>query len=556
MNWLTRLLTCLPLIAIFALFLTAPAHADTLTVNSLSIDYDQQNNDVVSFDISGVDNYFFNDTFNTITIALPGSPDSGFNIQLYYINFNSGDCNQPQSGEVVCTNLPIGGEDIFSGTLQPGNLVVQIADQPTTTFEYGYYYYAGPPTPTPTAPVTPGLTLTPGVPITPTTTDTLSPSPYPDGSYPDPVTVTLSASATYGNTVADTYYTIDGGSQQTYSSPFTVTGSGSHTITYWSVDSSGNQESPNTQTFFISEAYSLSGTVFTDTNHDGVQDNSEQGYPNATVTVSQNNQTVASTTTDNNGAYSFPSIESGIYSVVVTVPSGDIATTSNPATVDLTANTTQNFGIAPATTTLTPSHDSFIQHNGQNQNEGASPFLELSVEGKERALIQFDESQIQAAIGDDSNYTATLQLTIVSNNNKFVSGGGKIDVDRMEQAWTEGNGSVNYNNNRGTGSGVTWDCATDSNIANDSTNCSGSTVWDMIDPGSWPFDGTPTATGTISNNQSGIVSYNVTSDVQSFLNGTANYGWIVKKDNEDQDGDVQFGSKESSFSPKLIITDN
>jgi N-acetylneuraminic acid mutarotase len=204
-------------------------------------------------------------------------------------------------------------------------------------------------------------------------------------------------------------------------------------------------------------------------------------------------------------------------------------------------------------TTLTPSQDSFIQHNEQNSNEGKSPFLELSVEGKERALIQFNESQIQQAVDSDPNYTAILQLTIVSNNDKWGSG-RQINLNRMEQGWTEGNGSYNYNKNRGTGSGVTWDCATDDNITNQSDNCSGSTSWDMIDQDSWPFSETPTATTTITNNQSGTISFNVTSDIKAFLNGTANNGWIIMKDNEMQDGDIQFGSKESIYSPKLIIT--
>jgi hypothetical protein len=45
--------------------------------------------------------------------------------------------------------------------------------------------------------------------------------------------------------------------------------------------------------------------------------------------------------------------------------------------------------------------------------------------------------------------------------------------------------------------------------------------------------------------------------IDYFLGGTnTNYGWIVKKDNEDQDGDVQFGSENSSYSPKLIIADH
>ena len=72
-----------------------------------------------------------------------------------------------------------------------------------------------------------------------------------DGTYSDPTTVTLSATAAEGFTIANTYYTIDGGAQQTYSSPFQVSGDGQHAITFWSIDNVGVFENPNEQIFTI-----------------------------------------------------------------------------------------------------------------------------------------------------------------------------------------------------------------------------------------------------------------------------------------------------------------
>lgn len=88
----------------------------------------------------------------------------------------------------------------------------------------------------------------------PTTTAALSPDPYTDdGTYPNPVTVTLTAKpAQPGITVTATYYTVDGGSQQAYTAPFTVSGPGRHVITYWSADNCGEQETlPKSTTFVI-----------------------------------------------------------------------------------------------------------------------------------------------------------------------------------------------------------------------------------------------------------------------------------------------------------------
>jgi hypothetical protein len=60
------------------------------------------------------------------------------------------------------------------------------------------------------------------------------------------VQFTLSASDTNGSGVAASYYTIDGGSQQTYTAAVTIASQGDHTVSYWSVDYAGNSEGQHT----------------------------------------------------------------------------------------------------------------------------------------------------------------------------------------------------------------------------------------------------------------------------------------------------------------------
>lgn len=85
----------------------------------------------------------------------------------------------------------------------------------------------------------------------PVTTINLTPLANQQGYYSDPTTITFSATAASGYSIANTYYTLDGGAQQTYTGPFNVTGSGEHTIIYWSVDNAGVPEAPNTEAFTI-----------------------------------------------------------------------------------------------------------------------------------------------------------------------------------------------------------------------------------------------------------------------------------------------------------------
>jgi protocatechuate 3,4-dioxygenase beta subunit len=85
----------------------------------------------------------------------------------------------------------------------------------------------------------------------PATTTTFTPDPNSEGNYPSDVTVSLSATAIAGFNVANTYYRVDNGPQQTYSRPFVLSGDGVHTLRYWSIDGAGVYETPKRRSFAI-----------------------------------------------------------------------------------------------------------------------------------------------------------------------------------------------------------------------------------------------------------------------------------------------------------------
>jgi len=79
----------------------------------------------------------------------------------------------------------------------------------------------------------------------PVTTASVSGPTGDNGWYRGAVTVTLSATDP-DDRVAATYYSVDGGPNQTYSAPFSIAGDGIHELSFYSVDSHGNQEKPHT----------------------------------------------------------------------------------------------------------------------------------------------------------------------------------------------------------------------------------------------------------------------------------------------------------------------
>ena len=136
-----------------------------------------------------------------------------------------------------------------SGPRQTYSVPVPVDDEGTTTvgFRAVDSYGIGETTKTATIRIdrTPPTTTLSGVPTS--------------GVAPGSVTLALSGSDPCAP-VTNTYYTLDGGAQTTYSGHVGIGALGSHTLSYWSEDSAGNVEATHTTTFTIVSNWTAQST--------------------------------------------------------------------------------------------------------------------------------------------------------------------------------------------------------------------------------------------------------------------------------------------------------
>jgi len=202
------------------------------------------------------------------------------------------------------------------------------------------------------------------------------------------------------------------------------------------------------------------------------------------------------------------------------------------------------------TVTLIATRDSFLREGADDTNEGANERLRVRNEGDNRAVVGFDMTGI-STVGLQS---ATLILNVAENSNNWGANGRFVDAHRLLSDWTEGNGRNDVMAGklpafRGTGVGVTWDCGSDTNIANERSNCSH--CWNG------GFYAATTAPGLLQKSHvTGEVSWDVTADVRA----GANFGWIIRKRNEHQNGQVRYYSREGAalvhngaLAPRLVL---
>lgn len=193
--------------------------------------------------------------------------------------------------------------------------------------------------------------------------------------------------------------------------------------------------------------------------------------------------------------------------------------------------------------TLFSEKDSFIREGIQNTNEGSNKVLRILGSGpiNNRALISFNLDNIEALSEGKNLQSATIKMYVEKNNLQWGDG-QYISVHSLQTQWDEGNGINAPVSNLIKSDGVTWSCPVDSNSCNDEWN-------------GGVFEQTPTDSIWISNQVDDYwIKFDVTSDIYDYKVTNENFGWIIMKDNEDSEGQINIASREAkSNNPELVL---
>ena len=229
-------------------------------------------------------------------------------------------------------------------------------------------------------------------------------------------------------------------------------------------------------------------------------------------------------TTDASGFASFNTTLTGVavatgYAVSATA-TVDLGGGSYGSTSEFAANLSANTSAA-----VGAGQDTYIQLQNPTFNYGTSPSLIIDREATDlqRALFQFDLS----AIPSNATITsATLQMQATQ-----IGGTLNISVYEMLRAWTEGtaNGTANAANWNESASGTNW------------TSAGG--------------DFNATAVANLNTNSTGQHSWNLTTLVQAWVDGTkTNNGVLVASPDGGGNRTATYDSSEGTTAPRLVIS--
>src|SRR5690348_6537771 len=100
-----------------------------------------------------------------------------------------------------------------------------------------------------------------------------------------------------------------------------------------------------------------------------------------------------------------------------------------------------------ASVALTATQDTSVLISTPNRNYGAATALDVN-----RALVQISQDTIAGAVAGDYVVSASLQLTLINGQPRRLRLPRNVTLHRLLKTWNE--------------AGATWNCANDSNPAN------------------------------------------------------------------------------------------
>ncbi|MDX9708223.1 MAG: SdrD B-like domain-containing protein [Trichloromonas sp.] len=166
---------------------------------------------------------------------------------------------------------------------------------------------------------------------------------------------------------------------------------------------------------------SIGDFVWNDLDRDGIQDANESGIGGVTVTLLMGGETVATTTTDADGAYLFSGLCAGDYTVTVATPDGympspslqggDAALDSNGSPADVALSTdnssdlTIDFGFYPP---CTGSIGDFVWND--TNNNGVQDAGEMGIAGVKVELYTCTDASVATTFTDANGYYSFTNL--------------------------------------------------------------------------------------------------------------------------------------------------
>lgn len=179
-------------------------------------------------------------------------------------------------------------------------------------------------------------------------------------------------------------------------------------------------------------------------------------------------------------------------------------------------------------------------------NEGSETFLRTSGAGWsswETTLLRFGDQDILDRVGSGKLVNATIELTVESSSGLWNS--SLLGAYKMIMPWEE--------------SGATWVCANDTDFGFFGlwvNNCAWEDRWGMetwnLDP--LPHEVLPSGVTIVQDGVGAKVRIDVTADVEAFLAGGSNHGWMIAPVNELLGRWIAFESREGANPPQLLLT--